>query len=464
MVARLEAGDLPPWRQPIRSAGGDPSPRNLRTDKTYRGVNYWLLLLRSWERGYERPLWLTFRQAKERDAEVRKGEKGTRVIFWKQYEKPSEQKPDDEKSVVQVIKHYTVFNVAQVDGLELDPLPDLTAHPFDPIANAEKILAGYAGGPEVEHTGNRAAYLPGKDRVVIAEPGRFETPEAYYATLFHELTHSTGHSSRLDRGIDEKLAPFGSSDYSKEELVAEMGAAYLCAVAGISQPTIDQSAAYLEGWLGRFQEDKKLIVQAAGQAQRAADRILGVVFDDASNKPRSDAARPLPMQAQPNHDVGEAILRLLKTRPGESLTGTALRQALGMTDYTRSDPLANPVNAALKVLRDRGVIHAEETRWGDPRFSVLRLPERAAELEASHCPATLAGAEARRLLRQNGWKICDFAERWGFTQKRVREVLACGLDNPNAVHDWIKAALTAPGHTPSSSVNTIQPHEQLGLW
>ena len=307
IIEKLEAGGLPPWRQPIVTAG-DPSPKNLHTQQTYRGVNFWLLLLRAWERGYERPLWLTFHQAKQRGARVRKAERGTQVIFWKRCEGRSQEERSAEKAgreerqanhVFQVVKHYTVFNVSQIEGLELTPLPGPGEAAFDPIAKAEAVLAGYAGGPETVTGGSRAAYEPKVDRVLMPEPGRFETPESYYATLFHEQVHSTGHSSRLNRGLGEKLAPFGSPDYSKEELVAEVGAVYLCAAAGISQPTLEQTAAYLEGWIGRFRQDKKLIVQAAGQAQRAADLILGVTFDGAAGggreaKPRVAEETPKP--------------------------------------------------------------------------------------------------------------------------------------------------------------------------
>jgi antirestriction protein ArdC len=131
------------------------------------------------------------------------------------------------------------------------------------------------------------------DSVQIPKQERFESAESYYATLFHELAHSTGHSKRLDRGLDKKLAPFGSSDYSKEELVAELGAAFLAATAGISPPTIEQSAAYIDNWRKKLRGDKKMIVQAAGAGQRAADHILGVTWDESN-----DNARPPPSADQ----------------------------------------------------------------------------------------------------------------------------------------------------------------------
>lgn len=467
IIAHLEAGQLPPWRQPIQRAGGDPFPKNLATGKSYRGVNIWMLGLTAWAMGYESQHWLTFNQAKALGGQVRKGEKGSLVTFWKQYEKTD--KATDEKTVLPVLRHYVVFNVEQIDGVAAPDILQVDPADFSPLAEADKILAGYAGAPPIEHKGSRAAYLPKADKIVIAQPARFESPEAYYTTLFHELTHSTGHSSRLGRGIDEVLAPFGSPDYSKEELVAEMGAAFLAAVAGISPPTIEQSAAYLQGWLREFKNDKKLIVQAAGQAQKAADHILGIAFDEAASEAQWSAAPPPPASEAAKRFGGDwtaAILQQLTATPGESLTDADLRHEFERTEFDPADPLANPVNATLKALRDLGVLHVEEPRWGDARFSVLALPKTASELQASHCPAQLSGAEVRRLLRQNGWKIADFAERWGFTQKHVREVLDRGLDNRNAVRDWIEALLTAPAKSRTETVapEPSPPQGQLGLW
>jgi len=143
-------------------------------------------------------------------------------------------------------------------------------------------LSGFRGrGPEVLHRGHQACYIPVFDEVRIPEPENFESGEAYYGTLFHELAHSTGHSSRLDRGLDSKLAPFGSADYSREELVAEMGAAFLCAHAGISPATVENSAAYINGWLRKLKGDKRLVIHAAAQAQRASDLILGAEHQEA---------------------------------------------------------------------------------------------------------------------------------------------------------------------------------------
>lgn len=265
-----------PWRHPIRGGGGAGGyPKNLESGRDYRGINVFLLAITGWLNGYESPYWLTFRQAKGQGGHVAKGEKGSLVIFWKQH--ATQDKDTGEDITVPVLRRYTVFNAEQCKDIKV-PSPAQVEEilaPFTPIEAAAAIVEGYAGGPRIEHGGRQAFYRPSADLVRIAEPERFVDGEAYYATLFHELAHSTGHSSRLDRGLDRDLAPFGSPDYSKEELVAEMGSAFLNAAAGIGQETVEQSAAYIEGWRKKLAGDEKLVVHAAGAGQKAADWILG---------------------------------------------------------------------------------------------------------------------------------------------------------------------------------------------
>lgn len=276
IIELLEEGTVP-WRKPIRGSGGEGAfPTNLASQRAYRGINVFLLAVTAWAEGYSSPYWLTFRQAKEKGGHIRKGEKGSLVIFWKQYATQDRQSGED--ITVPVLRYYKVFNAEQCEGIQvpsLDPETSGDLDAFSPIGSAAAIIDGYRDGPRVEHRGARAFYQPSGDLVRIAEPARFVEPEAYYATLFHELVHSTGHSSRLDRGLDTQLSPFGSADYSKEELVAEMGAAFLAAASGISQDTIEQSAAYIDGWRRKLSTDPKLVVHAAGAAQRAADWVLG---------------------------------------------------------------------------------------------------------------------------------------------------------------------------------------------
>lgn len=285
-----------PWRNPIIKSAGDGMPKSLSTGKPYRGINTFLLAIKVWTKGYASDYWLTFNQAKIRGGQVRKGEQGTLVVFWKRY--ATEDKESGEKIEVPVLRHYVVFNGDQVEGIDLpsDP-PEETEAPFHALDPAEEVLAAYQDPPRIMVVGSQALYLPRLDEVRIPLTSSFISAEAYYATLYHELAHSTGHSKRLNRGIDETwLTPFGSPSYGREELVAEFGSAFLCAAARISPPTIHQAAAYIDGWRTSIRADKKLVVQAAGQGQRAADYILGREFNDAATD--QDASPPPQPQAQ----------------------------------------------------------------------------------------------------------------------------------------------------------------------
>jgi antirestriction protein ArdC len=177
------------------------------------------------------------------------------------------------------LRYYTVFNVlTQVEGLkaraEAMIKPDADEPEIDPIAEAEAIVQGYKGKPEIQHASNRAFYSPTLDYISIPPLKDYKEPEEYYGTLFHEMVHSTGHKDRLDRACCG-VAAFGSETYSKEELVAEIGAAFLCAMAGIEQATLSNSAAYVRGWLSKLHDDPKMIVFAAAQAEKAADYLKG---------------------------------------------------------------------------------------------------------------------------------------------------------------------------------------------
>jgi antirestriction protein ArdC len=272
IVAMLEAGVVP-WRSPILGSGPAGQPRNLHSGKTYRGVNVFLLAFTAFAHGYDSAYWLTYNQARERGGNVRKGEKSSMVVFWKTYQ-VADAKTKEAKTVP-VLRYYHVFNARQCEGIDIPDGATFTPLDFQPIAEAEKIANSYAGGPPVEHSGTRAYYAPLTDRVTMPEKQRFVSHEEYYSTLFHELAHSTGHSSRLDRELDTQLKPFGTPDYAKEELVAEMAAAFLSARAGISPATLDNSAAYLKNWIQKLKGDHRLVVQAAGAAQKASDWILG---------------------------------------------------------------------------------------------------------------------------------------------------------------------------------------------
>jgi antirestriction protein ArdC len=273
IVAMLEA-DVVPWRSPILGRNSAGHPKNLNTGKQYRGVNVFLLAFTAYAKGYGSSYWLTFNQAKQRGGTVKKGEKSSMVVFWKQYETNDKQTGEPVK--IPVLRYYNVFNAEQIADIEIPDAVKFEPIDFKPIDEAEKLAVGYVGGPAVYHDGGQQAfYRPSSDSVHLPEETRFASSEEYYSTLFHELSHSTGHSDRLDRKLDTDPKPFGSNDYGKEELVAEMSAAFLCSHAGIHPAVIGNQAAYLAGWLKTIKADKKLLISAAGQAQRSADWIRG---------------------------------------------------------------------------------------------------------------------------------------------------------------------------------------------
>lgn len=261
IINALEKGTVP-WRVPWVAGG----PVSLRSNKRYRGVNVFLLSLA----GYGDPRWGTFKSVKDAGGYVRKGERGTTIILWKPTKRRGEDENGEENETPYLLlRTYVVFNGEQCEGL-----PELQLEfENEPIERAEEIVAGFVGGPGILLGGGRASYSPLKDLVRCPVLGNFTSPEAYYSTIYHELLHATGHESRLKR-IEPAL--FGTIPYAQEELVAEMGAAMLCGMAGIDN--LDQSAAYVDGWLERLRNDRRLVVQAAAQAQKGADLILGTTF------------------------------------------------------------------------------------------------------------------------------------------------------------------------------------------
>jgi antirestriction protein ArdC len=283
IIEKLEQGVIP-WRKPWRSPG---RPANAISRRPYTGVNFFLLA----SSRFALPFWLTWNQAKELGGSIREGERSEIVVFWKAYYRDDragteteEHDPDDAASPESsgakrrcVLRFYRIWNVEQVE------LPETVRARFqvetraiDPIAEAERIIAEMPNSPAVEYRGSLAFYRPSTDTVVLPPRETFVSPEGFYQSIYHELLHSSGHRKRLARpGITESIH-FGSERYSREELISELGAAFLCAAAGIDNATLDDQAAYLKGWLDALKADKRAIVQAAAQAQQAADYILSV--------------------------------------------------------------------------------------------------------------------------------------------------------------------------------------------
>jgi antirestriction protein ArdC len=276
VIAMLEAGTAP-WHQPWNTETG--LPRSLSTGKPYRGINLVLLQVSAIAAGYSSPWWATYDQIQKRGGQVRRDQRSTLITFWKQYTRKA-RTPDEEDHTAYVLRTYRVFNTDQADGLVLPPVAGRTIE-FDPITECDEAIARYfATGPRLVHGGSRACYVPSTDVVMMPERSSFERPEAYYGTLFHESTHSTGHHKRLARPDLLEFHTFGDPSYSREELVAEMGAAFLSGHTGITAVTLPNSANYLASWLQVLKSNSKLVIQAAAQAQKAADLILGITHTD----------------------------------------------------------------------------------------------------------------------------------------------------------------------------------------
>jgi len=242
-------------------------PKNLVSKKEYRGINVFQLACQD----YSSPYWLTFKQCQERGGHIKQGEKSTPVILWKWI--GCKDREEGVHGMMPFLRYYSVFNVDQTEGVAA-PEPAEVNNTVDTIPNVADLVANMPLRPELKFGGNRAFYSPSLDYVQLPHLSIFITPEEYYSTLFHEYVHATGHEKRLGRKSILEPSYFGSHDYSKEELVAEMGAAFLCGHAGIENSTIENSAAYIKGWLKALKNDKTLLVHAAGQAQKAADYIL----------------------------------------------------------------------------------------------------------------------------------------------------------------------------------------------
>lgn len=266
ILALLDTG-VNPWRKPWSAAAWKP-PRNLTSGKPYRGINVMLLGMAP----YESPYWLTFKQALDRGGNVRKGEKSSLAVFWKLYDRKTEDGTTDPAGKqIPVLRYYNVFNAEQCEGIETPPLPQVETFDHDPIETAEQLAAGMPNPPKIEHADRRRAfYRENTDTVNMPLLEQFQKREEYYSTLFHELAHSTGHKTRLNRDL---TGQFGDRSYGREELIAEMAAAYMSGLAGLIDETIDNTAAYLDSWRGIIKEDKKAVVMAAAAAQKAVDYI-----------------------------------------------------------------------------------------------------------------------------------------------------------------------------------------------
>jgi len=288
IVSDLEQG-VRTWLKPWSAAHAEGSiTRPLRHNGLpYRGMNVLLLWGEAMAKGYAAPAWMTYKQALELGGQVRKGERGSLVVYANSISRTeTNDKGEDVERAIPFMRGYTVFNVEQIDLLPAQYYgkPDKPLPLVERIGHADRFMT--ATGATIQHGGNSAFYAPGRDLVQMPPIEAFRDKESYYATALHELTHWTSHKSRLDRSFNGKR--FGDDGYAREELVAELGAAFLCADLGITPEIRDDHAAYLGHWLKVLREDKRAIFSAAAHAQRAADYLHGL--QPSVSAPAPDAA------------------------------------------------------------------------------------------------------------------------------------------------------------------------------
>ena len=279
IVKQLEAG-VAPWHKPWKERGRAALPRNLVTGREYRGINVWILM----SSGFGSPYWLTFKQALELGGHVRKGQAGLPVVYWKFGTRELQDGDEVIERPFVLCRYYTVFNLEQCDGIPVPAPQPVAADQVKPIQVCEQVVTDWKTTPLIVHGGDRASHSKIEDRIRMPKPEDFDCAEEYYATLFHEMAHSTGHPSRLNRSTLMDAEFFGDQIYSREELVAEMGAAFLCGFTGIENRTVDNSSAYLQSWLEALKSDSRLVMVAAGQAQRAVDYVLGSASQSDDNR------------------------------------------------------------------------------------------------------------------------------------------------------------------------------------
>jgi antirestriction protein ArdC len=294
IVASLEQG-VRPWHRPWNAehaAGKITRPLRFN-DQPYSGINVFMLWSEAMDAGYSAPIWMTFRQAKELGGHVRKGEHGTTVVYASTFKKTEadEETGEDVERNIPFMKGYTVFNVEQIADLPAHYYATAAAPVLEPVqrdARAEDFFAHT--GVATNHGGNRAYYTVAADRIQMPPFEFFEDPQSYYATLAHETCHSTRHPDRLDRDFGRKR--WGDEGYAMEELVAELGSAYLCADLDLTPEVREDHAAYIENWLTVLKNDKRAIFTAAAHAQRAADFL--------------HALQPAP-ETEPDPEVTDAV-------------------------------------------------------------------------------------------------------------------------------------------------------------
>jgi antirestriction protein ArdC len=267
IIAAIEQGGDLPWVKPWTAAGG---PYNGATGRAYNGVNHLLLTIAG--APYSSNEWFTFNGMKKLGGYLKKGQSGTQVVFWTMTKKKDATDKDD---AFPILRYFRVFNRDQINNLPAPKVREVKE--FNPIEVAESFI--HNSGSIIEHGGDRAVYNMRTDTITLPTKESFVDEGAYYATAFHELIHWTGHDSRLDR---LKATPFGSPEYAKEELVAELGAAFLCAEYGINGKT--QHPEYIKNWLNVLKNDKRFIFRASSMANKAVSFLTGTDSEEGAGE------------------------------------------------------------------------------------------------------------------------------------------------------------------------------------
>ena len=284
IITELEKGAAPwvkPWKNGSKPKGGI-MPANAVTGRSYSGINVPILWMAAEAKGYEQHRWMTFKQSLSAGGAVRKGEKGTTVVFTKKItvEEESDDNDNDKKSRdVAMLKTFTVFNVAQIDSLDEQPVlpaePEIEPYPH--LQQVGKFIA--ATGADIRYGGDRACYVPSRDLICMPPLSAFRSPEQFRATELHELAHWSGASQRLDRDLSGR---FGSQSYAAEELVAELTTAFLCAHLGVIGEL--RHAGYIDSWLTLLRGDRRAIFTAASKASQAADYLRAFSEQETRNE------------------------------------------------------------------------------------------------------------------------------------------------------------------------------------
>ena len=309
IIAALEAG-TPPWRRPWDpdKAGGPAMPRNAATGHRYRGINVLTLGMSGLAFSSADPRWATYKQAEDRGWQVRKGERGTTGYFFKRLELRDASKPDGDEDAVKripLLRSFTLFHASQIDGISDYVPPTIEEAPWRAPEAAEIVLAN--SGAVIRIGGERAFYSPSTDHIQLPPRSAFATATGFCGVLIHEMSHWSGGSARLNRDLRNS---FGSHDYAREELRAEIGQMMVCAELGIGGCDFSNNAAYIASWLEKLRSDRKEIFRAAADAQRIADYLLAFHPDYANQQAGSpeslstagdgdaaDTPEPMPLAA-----------------------------------------------------------------------------------------------------------------------------------------------------------------------